>query len=70
LENLAGEMAGNLKLVKVNADENPAVSRRFEVRSIPTLLLLDHGKVVDKQIGAVPEHQLRSWLESKLPKGP
>lgn len=70
LEKLAGELAGNLKLVKVNADENPAVSRRFEVQSIPTLVLLDHGKVVDKQIGALPERRLRSWLESKLPKGP
>ena len=69
LEKLAGELAGKLKLVKVNADENPAVSRRFEVQSIPTLVLLDHGKVVDKQIGALPEHQLRSWLESKLSTG-
>jgi thioredoxin 2 len=67
LEKLAGELAGKLKLVKVNADDNPEVSRRFEVRSIPTLVLLDHGQVVDEQIGAVPAHQLRSWLESKLP---
>jgi thioredoxin 2 len=67
LEKLAGELAGNLKLVKVNADDNPEVSRRFEVQSIPTLVLLDHGQVVDKQIGALPDHQLRSWLESKLP---
>jgi thioredoxin 2 len=67
LEKLAGELAGTLKLVKVNADDNPAVSRRFEVQSIPTLVLLDHGKVVDKRIGALPEHQLRSWLQSKLP---
>ena len=67
LEKLAGELAGNLKLVKVNADDNPEVSRRFEVQSIPTLVILDHGEVVDKQIGALPEHQLRSWLESKLP---
>jgi thioredoxin 2 len=69
LEKLAGELAGNLKLVKVNADENPTVSRRFEVQSIPTLVLLDHGKVVDKQIGALPEPRLRSWLESRLPTG-
>jgi len=69
LEKLAGELAGRLKLVKVNADDNPAVSRRFEVRSIPTLVLLDRGEVVDIQIGAVPEHQLRSWLESRLPTG-
>ena len=67
LEKLAGELAGNLKLVKVNADDNPEVSRRFEVQSIPTLVILDHGEVVDKQIGALPEHQLRSWLESTLP---
>lgn len=67
LEKLAGELAGTLKLVKVNADDNPEVSRRFEVQSIPTLVLLHDGKVVDKQIGALPEHQLRSWLESKLP---
>ena len=67
LEQLARELAGKLKLVKVNADDNPEVSRRFEVQAIPTLVLLDHGKVVDKQIGARPEHQLRPWLESKLP---
>jgi thioredoxin 2 len=69
LEKLAGELAGTLKLVKVNADDNPAVSRRFQVQSIPTLVLLDHGTVVDTQIGALPEHRLRSWIESKLPKG-
>jgi thioredoxin 2 len=68
LEKLAGELAGNLKLVKVNADDNPEVSQRFEVQSIPTLVLLDHGQVVDKQIGALPEHQLRLWLRSQLPK--
>jgi thioredoxin 2 len=69
LEKLAGELAGKLKLVKVNADDNPEASRRFAVQSIPTLVILDHGQVVDKQIGALPEHQLRSWLESKLPTG-
>lgn len=67
LEKLAGELAGRLKLVKVNADDNPEVSRRFEVQAIPTLVLLDHGEVVDTQIGALPEHQLRSWLQPRLP---
>lgn len=69
LERLAGELAGRLKLVKVDADDNPEVSRRFEVQSIPTLVLLLRGEVVDKKIGALPEHQLRSWLESALPTG-
>lgn len=70
LEKLAGEMAGQLKLVKVNADDNPEVSRRFDVRSIPTLVLLDHGELVDRKIGAVSEPQLRAWLETRLPRKP
>ena len=45
------------------------MSRRFGVQSIPTLVLLEHGEVVDTQIGALPEHLLRSWVESRLPKG-
>jgi thioredoxin 2 len=68
LERLAGELAGRLKLVKVDADDNPEVSRRFDVQAIPTLVLLDHGEVVDRQVGAVPERRLRSWLESQLPR--
>jgi thioredoxin 2 len=67
LEKLAVELAGRLKLVKVDADENPQVSRRFEVQSIPTLVLLRQGEVLDQQVGALPEHRLRSWLESTLP---
>ena len=67
LEKLAGELAGKLKLVKVNADDNPEVSRRFEVQAIPTLVLLLRGEMVDEQVGALPERQLRSWLESSLP---
>jgi thioredoxin 2 len=66
LESLAGELAGKLKLVKVNADDNPGVTRRFEVQSIPTLVLLVRGTEVDRQIGAIPEPQLRAWLESRL----
>jgi thioredoxin 2 len=67
LEQLASEFAGKLKLVKVNADEAPELSRRFEVQSIPTLLLMRHGTVVDKQIGAAPAPALRSWLTGHLP---
>jgi thioredoxin 2 len=68
LEQLATELAGTLKLVKVNADEAPEVSRRFDVQAIPTLVLLHHGTVVDKQVGAAPAPALRSWLNEHLPK--
>ena len=66
LENLARTYAGRVKLVKVNVDESPGLSRRFNAQSIPTLLLLRDGKVVDRQIGAAPESALKRWLDSAL----
>jgi thioredoxin 2 len=66
LEQLADELAGRLKLVKVNADVSPEVSDRFQVQAIPTLVLLNHGKVVDKQGGAAPVNYLRTWVTSRL----
>lgn len=68
LEQLATELAGTLKLVKVNADEAPEVSRRFSVQAIPTLILMRQGQVIDKQIGAAPARVLRSWVIEHLPK--
>ncbi|MET1044578.1 MAG: thioredoxin, partial [Microbacteriaceae bacterium] len=68
LEQLAAELAGRLKLVKVNADEAPEVSRRFGVQAIPTLILMHRGQVIDTQIGAAPASALRSWLTEHLPK--
>jgi thioredoxin 2 len=68
LEQLATEHAGELKLVKVNADGAPEVSRRFGVQAIPTLVLMHHGEVLDKQVGAAPPPALRSWLAEHLPE--
>ena len=66
LQQLATDMAGRIKLVKVNSDVAPQVSQRFEVQAIPTLVLLDRGEVVARQIGAAPAPALRSWLEQAL----
>ncbi|HEX5907516.1 MAG TPA: thioredoxin family protein, partial [Propionibacteriaceae bacterium] len=60
---------GRLKLVKINADEAPELSQRFEVLAIPTLLLVVRGKVIDKQVGAAPASVLRPWVTSKLDLG-
>jgi thioredoxin 2 len=68
LEQLATEMAGRIKLVKVNADEAPRLSQRFEVQAIPTLLLMSGGEVIARQVGAAPANVLRNWLEQSLPK--
>lgn len=66
LEHLAGEMAGRIKLVKINADEAPRLSAQFEVRAIPTLLVMRGEEVLSRQTGAAPEAQLRDWLEQVL----
>jgi thioredoxin 2 len=65
LEQLATEFAGRLKLVKVNVDRAPGVQRRFGVRGVPTLVLLQNGREVDRRVGASPLPALRSWLASK-----
>lgn len=66
LEQLAGELAGRLKLVKVNVDVAPGVQRRFGVRGIPTLVLLSGGREISRKVGAAPLSDLRAWVESAL----
>jgi thioredoxin 2 len=60
LDRLAHELAGRVKLVKVNADAAPGVASRFSVQGIPTLLLMRRGQVVARQTGARPEPALRA----------
>jgi thioredoxin 2 len=66
LESLARQFANRIKLVKVNVDNAPGLSRRFNAQSIPTLLLMRGSEVVSRQIGAAPEAALRQWLERGL----
>ena len=58
LEELAGEFAGKVKVAKLDVDANPAISQRFNVRSIPTLLFFKDGKLVDQVVGALPKPAL------------
>lgn len=69
LESLARQYAGKVKLVKVNVDQAPQLGRRFEVRGIPTLLVLKKGEVVSRQTGAAAEHVLKDWLDRALDGG-
>jgi len=64
LEQIADEMAGKLKVVKVNIDENPLAPGKYGVRSIPTLLVFKDGQVAATKIGAAPKQQLAQWLNS------
>jgi thioredoxin 2 len=66
LDQMAKERAGQLKLVKVNVDNSPELARRYDARSIPTLLLIAGGEVVGRQVGALPAHALKNWVDGAL----
>ena len=70
VERASREFAGRLKVVKVNVDEAPGLSGRLGVQGIPTLLLLRQGEVVARQVGALPENQLLSWITGSLDLAP
>jgi thioredoxin 1 len=53
-----------VSLAKVNVDQHPALAARYGVRSIPTILFMKGGTVVDQVIGAVPKSQLKKKLDA------
>lgn len=66
VEELAGEYEGKAKIGKVNVDNNPEVSMKYGIRSIPTLLIFKNGEVVDQIVGAVPKPHLVNQLDAQL----
>jgi thioredoxin 2 len=66
LDELAHQYAGRLKVVKVNVDENQGLARRFDASSIPTLVVLRDGAVVDRVVGAMPKPQLDARITRYL----
>jgi thioredoxin 2 len=69
LEELATEMAGRVKIAKLNVDENQVTASRFNVRSIPTLLVLKSGKEVDRLVGVLPKQEIMRRLERVTAQG-
>ncbi len=66
IEGIAATRAGRLKVVKINVDELPEVSARYGVQGIPTLLLLDHGREIARQVGAAPSATLEHWVDEHI----
>ena len=62
IDELAAEMAGRVRVAKLNVDDNPATAARFGLQSIPTLLLIDRGREVDRIVGAVPKAEIARRL--------
>ena len=67
LEKVIGETGGKIEMVKVNVDENPAISQAFGVQSIPLVVALKDGQPVDGFMGAQPEQAVREFIERLLP---
>ena len=68
LEELSREYAGRLKVVKVNVDDNPITAQRFQAFSIPTMVVLKDGRVVDRIVGAQPKGALAVRLTPHMLK--
>lgn len=66
VEELHGEYEGRAVIGKVNVDHNSEVATKFQVRSIPTILFIKNGQVVDRSVGAVPKATLSSKLDAIL----
>lgn len=66
LEELSEELAGKIKIAKVNVDENPNAPAQMGVRGIPALFLFKDGEVVSNKIGAAPKAALQSWIEESI----
>jgi len=67
LEKLSDDYQGRFRLAKINSDENQEIATHFQVRSIPTVKAFVNGQVVDEFTGALPEGQLRSFIDRLLP---
>jgi thioredoxin 2 len=66
VERIGRDDAGRVKVIKLNVDDAPELSERYEIRGIPLLVLFRDGAEVDRLVGAVPREQLRQWLDSHL----
>jgi thioredoxin 1 len=66
LEELATELKGKVKIVKLNVDENPGIAGKFGVRSIPTLMAFKDGKHVATKTGAGPKSELSRWITASV----
>jgi thioredoxin 1 len=66
LDKLAKEYAGKMLVAKVNTDENPEWAMKYGVQGIPTMLFVSSGKIVHRQVGALPEPMLREVVSQFL----
>ena len=62
VEELAAEFAGRMRVAKMNVDDNPVSASRFDIRSIPALILFHGGREAGRIVGAQPKSEIRNWI--------
>lgn len=66
LDEIATEMGGKVKIVKLNIDENQKIPAQFGIRSIPTLMIFKDGKLTSQKVGAAPKGDLSKWISASV----
>jgi thioredoxin 1 len=66
LEEIAGSLGEKVKIVKLNVDENPQTAAKYNIQSIPTLLIFKNGDMSSRQIGAAPKQKLEQWITAAV----
>jgi thioredoxin 1 len=63
---LAGEYEGRVKVTALDIDESPVIAQKYQIRGVPTLLMIKNGQVVGQQVGAVPKAKIQSLMDGAL----
>ena len=66
LEEIAGSLGETVKIVKLNVDENPQTAAKYNIQSIPTLMIFKNGDMSSRQIGAAPKQKLEQWITAAV----
>ena len=66
LDEISEELAGRVKIVKLDVDDNPDITTRYGVRSMPTLMIFKNGEPTAIQVGAVPKSRLADWIKQAV----
>ncbi|MCK5285468.1 MAG: thioredoxin [Alphaproteobacteria bacterium] len=66
VEEVAEELVGKVKVVKVNIDDAPETPSKYGIRGVPTLIVFKEGKIIDTRVGGMPKNQLVEWIKSAI----
>ena len=66
LEEISNSLNGKVKIVKLNVDENPRTAQKYNIMSIPTLMLFKKGELASSQVGAAPKAKLEQWITAAV----